>query len=468
MTEDGELVESGTFRVDRKRALEKLKEFQFPDPAMFLLPWIRCAVASGATKITIQIDAAKTHLTMSFDGRPFGEGELNDPYGCLLDESTPENARNRHLAVGILAALRLSPAKLTVTSGMDSERRCLQIESLEQETLGEANESSHGTVLEVMFLDHWMNWKAALESVVRRYPVEFRAARLKFTKPAGLQKKVEREASPQERSLQYKFSDGKSRGWVEVPNDTAQSLSTIRLYQHRVLVEEFEYELPLVSVPIVASVNNDHFTLNASQSGVVRDKHFKATMQIVANQVKPLLAQVGRDQAKTLKSLFRAHNKFNIWRRNKAPRLSDGENLGFFLALWGAFFLPILGVFLFATELLKPSSSPSTLPSEDIQKALRGTMWVRKACTHLLHEYDSDRTTPERKTLWETPIFLGVDGTPLSLATLELQRRKLGSIPISTTRRGRETRKKVVWCVAEEDRDDLEKFFPGQIWDITL
>jgi len=45
MSKAARLVGSGSFKVDRQRALEKLKEFQLPDPDMFLLPWIRCAVA---------------------------------------------------------------------------------------------------------------------------------------------------------------------------------------------------------------------------------------------------------------------------------------------------------------------------------------------------------------------------------------------------------------------------------------
>jgi len=41
MPETPSLVGSGSFKVDRQRALEKLKDFQLPDADMFLLPWIR-------------------------------------------------------------------------------------------------------------------------------------------------------------------------------------------------------------------------------------------------------------------------------------------------------------------------------------------------------------------------------------------------------------------------------------------
>jgi hypothetical protein len=37
MTDSGQLVSSGSFRIDRTRALEKLKEFQLPDPALLIL-----------------------------------------------------------------------------------------------------------------------------------------------------------------------------------------------------------------------------------------------------------------------------------------------------------------------------------------------------------------------------------------------------------------------------------------------
>ena len=62
------LIASGSFQVERSKALEKLQGFQLGDPDGFLIPWIRCAAASGATRIhLVRLDRG---LRMIFDGRP--------------------------------------------------------------------------------------------------------------------------------------------------------------------------------------------------------------------------------------------------------------------------------------------------------------------------------------------------------------------------------------------------------------
>src|SRR5262245_463167 len=141
MSKTPKLVASGSFRVDRQRALEKLKDFQLPDPDMFLLPWIRCAVASGATRVTMDLDSAE----IRFDGRGFMREELTDPYACLFDESAPP--RNRQLAYALLATLRKS--SLVLTSGRSGERLSLTVNSLTEETVSADLERTDITVVTV-------------------------------------------------------------------------------------------------------------------------------------------------------------------------------------------------------------------------------------------------------------------------------------------------------------------------------
>lgn len=118
-----QLVSTGAFRVDRAKALEKLRAFQTPDPELFMLPWVRAAVAGGATRIAL--DLAKTgDFTMSFDGSPV-QADQADPSVALFGINP--DPRLRYLAVGILAALRLRPKLVTLSSGAGSERRCLRL-----------------------------------------------------------------------------------------------------------------------------------------------------------------------------------------------------------------------------------------------------------------------------------------------------------------------------------------------------
>src|SRR5438093_12499660 len=122
-------VASGSFKVDRRRALEKLKEFQPPDPDMFLLPWIRCAVASGATRLALDLDSSK----ISFHGQAFTREELADPYAGLFDEKAAA-PRNRQFAYALLATLRRLKDSFTLTSGRGRERLSLGVVSLTEET----------------------------------------------------------------------------------------------------------------------------------------------------------------------------------------------------------------------------------------------------------------------------------------------------------------------------------------------
>ena len=46
------LSSTGSFLVDRARALDKLMRFQMPDARMYLLPWAQAAAASARRKIS--------------------------------------------------------------------------------------------------------------------------------------------------------------------------------------------------------------------------------------------------------------------------------------------------------------------------------------------------------------------------------------------------------------------------------
>ena len=128
-----DLLRVGSFRVDRSRALEKLMNFQLPDPTFFPLPLVRCAVASGATRLLLRFSGRE--VVMEFVGKPFSADELRDPYSCLLEERGSELRRNRELATALLTALRLSPNSITVDSGEGPARVRLTVLSLREESV---------------------------------------------------------------------------------------------------------------------------------------------------------------------------------------------------------------------------------------------------------------------------------------------------------------------------------------------
>ena len=100
------LAGSGTFVVDKRRALDKLMRFQLPDPETCLLPIIRCALAGKASGVSIA-ELSQGGLEINSTGA-LGRERLEDPYSALFETRTAANAAARHLATGLLCALRLN------------------------------------------------------------------------------------------------------------------------------------------------------------------------------------------------------------------------------------------------------------------------------------------------------------------------------------------------------------------------
>lgn len=141
------LVETGSFRVDASLLLEKLRERQLQDPRDFILAWLRCACASGA--MNIALDAADDGLSLSFDGRPFSRAALDDPYGALLDDEADEPLRGRHFAYGLLAAQRLKPDRVELSSGRGADRAMMIMNGSEQSEEEGRPEPGEDTVIRV-------------------------------------------------------------------------------------------------------------------------------------------------------------------------------------------------------------------------------------------------------------------------------------------------------------------------------
>lgn len=119
MAEEARLVGTGTFRIDFRAALEKLRRYRDPKagPLMF---WTRCAVAAGASRLEESLDGPV--LRVVFDGEPLPEPALDDPLGALFSDDEPHPAA-RQLALGVLHAWRPGLLALTVESGVGTGRR---------------------------------------------------------------------------------------------------------------------------------------------------------------------------------------------------------------------------------------------------------------------------------------------------------------------------------------------------------
>lgn len=157
------LVSSGSFRVDRARMLKVLSGYQLADPSSFLLPWLRLAVASGATGI--ELTSRPDGLELRFGGKPLGSRFLDDPYLALLGDEDEDGERHKHLAYGLLGLLALTPRAVLGVSGTGGA--VLRVEPEGAAAMEPPAPDLEGrTVLRVVF-DGWSARLRALEALAK-------------------------------------------------------------------------------------------------------------------------------------------------------------------------------------------------------------------------------------------------------------------------------------------------------------
>lgn len=110
------VVAKGRFRVDRRRALEKMEKFQLEDPLRYVLEWVAAAVVSGAERIDLRNDSDDTELWWS--GPDLERDALDGLFDHLFGRPAgPREALLQHLGIGVLGALARSPRWLHIDAG---------------------------------------------------------------------------------------------------------------------------------------------------------------------------------------------------------------------------------------------------------------------------------------------------------------------------------------------------------------
>lgn len=143
--EGAELVESGGFRVDRARALEKIRAYRRGDVGCVWL-FLRAAYASGAADAVVRRDF--DGFTVEFDGTPIPEDALADPYAALFQEEGSGDAR-RWLALGVIHAFGPGLRLVSVESGHKDARRRFSAREVGQEVVASFPNEGALTVVRV-------------------------------------------------------------------------------------------------------------------------------------------------------------------------------------------------------------------------------------------------------------------------------------------------------------------------------
>ena len=425
------LVGSGTFTIDRRLALEKLKDFQLPDARLFFLSWIRAAVAGGATMIHIR--ERQSGYELAFDGLPFGPEELRDPYACLFEMWDPRTARNRYLAIGLLSILRLKPKGVTIGSKSNKRSVEVAIDSLEKEPKFNAQSplmsstrferSDRFTVIRFVH-DRFPgidgeNDLTRLNHLCAMVPIPMTVFDRKYDSFPGIEKSGA-------------FSDesrvGDCRVWIRIPELSKEAPMT-HFYTLGVWVETVSPDSTesagAAPLPFVSYINDDQFTLNASQSAVVRNQSlqnrlrqldrlemdcFNRRMPAMADQMR----KFGREM-RTPEVLYYCKDKFGPaydLGRAMLPDYVPGSHTGEWAVI--------------------PKKEVDGRAMAVLYRYCRLIDWFLSAAEQFLSDYSIDRSNPFKKTLWETPICLGVDGEPLSLKVIDKATGRMDEVPVST------------------------------------
>lgn len=272
------LIDSGSFKIDRDRMLQKLSQYQLENAEDFLLPWLRLAEASGASRI--DLDRMGRVIELRFDGRPLAPAWTADPYASLFEEEDFEAARHRQLAYGLLALLRLGPESVEVCSGEGAGRARLRVLPKGEKAPPSPEPSGPGTFIRVR-LDFLTGWLVAIRAILR--------ARDEF----GLAKAVlfihGKEVTPEWTLYGEKgiaFENGTTRGVVIPPTKGQNGNSICFQFMGVFAGREFEYT---GGPEHIAWIRDDSLSLNISQSGLVENEAYKTALRTARQEASRLV-----------------------------------------------------------------------------------------------------------------------------------------------------------------------------------
>jgi hypothetical protein len=118
---EGQTVSTGFFTLDKRMAVEKMREHQLADPHQYVLCLVQAAVALGAKSIGVSVyrnSLTRNTLMLQMEGVILPREIMLDPLGGLfIDQTRSELSGYRNLAVGLNGALSLKSARVGLNSG---------------------------------------------------------------------------------------------------------------------------------------------------------------------------------------------------------------------------------------------------------------------------------------------------------------------------------------------------------------
>lgn len=156
LLEDATILGEGGFKLDRRRAMDKLARFQLEDPHRYVLELVAAAICAGSEEISIRNDADDLELT--WDGDHPTEAELDDLFDHIFYRGTDRRQRMlQHLAQGLYGALGLQPRWIRL------ERPGLSMDFTDPLAVGrDPNDRAAGVFVHVR---ERFSWKVFVEAI---------------------------------------------------------------------------------------------------------------------------------------------------------------------------------------------------------------------------------------------------------------------------------------------------------------
>ena len=288
-SDDARLIGTGTFKLDRSRAVDKLAHFQLADPRDYVRELVAAAVCAGASEIRVRNDADDFEL--EWDGAHPELDDLDGFFDAIFHRGTDRRGRMlQHLAQGVLGALGMDPRWVRLM------RPGLTLDLTDPKAPKTSeNDRTQGVRIEVrerFGLDVLWEWGrkpfnepeelTRLRTVAVGCPVPI----LVDGRPLDLD--LNRHLGrPAEGVVQVALDRPHCRGEVWLAAD-APGAESILLIRDGVRVDHKPVDLH--GVRVAGHVRCDALKLDASQTAVVEDRTWKAVVTAVEGAVRRLLA----------------------------------------------------------------------------------------------------------------------------------------------------------------------------------
>lgn len=430
---EGVWVGGGAFRVDRRKALEKLSKYQLADPDRFILCWVRAAVAAEATQLGMT--TGKGFLEVRFDGRAFAHRQLADPWAALFEKESYKDAHRRQLAMGLLAVLRLKPATVEISSGRGKARSKLTVRSLESDSIVRVEEADEDTVIRVSCSQGGVRPERSLEHV------RSECGMCPF--PVLIQGKKIVRITDENPELGLDFSEGKVSGRLLVP----EGLPPESRVEFFVLGARADIrDISLSTAQVAGWVNGDELRLDVSQAGVVEDSRLREVENILDVRAGDLALSLGEALKtrlpRTGKLLTKHYRLLCAWK--------DAMESGASSQAGGLF--DLVGAAVGRTLSFIVDKKPQDKDRERIQLDARVLRWLRDICSRLVADPGKGREDAFVRGLRAVPMYISAAGKPLTLAELDSLAERDGRLRCAVTESplsiDAPKPEEIVWCVS--------------------